>query len=637
MQAEKVRQSAIEGTLSLPIRVLDDVSMGMAAGAFAAVTNTIYLRESFVESGDVESIGAVIIEELGHSIDSRVNQVEAPGDEGAIFNLLVKGNKISAELLAELKAEDDWGTIIVDGQELRVEMAVINGTSANDILIGTNVLLGDFAITGNDTIDALGGDDTIISGSGRDIVDGGSGNDLLIVNFSGSFSVNGSLLLGVVGSPGEFSVGYTSRFHTDYVQYSNIERFNITGTASNDIIITGANDDTLNGGLGNDNLQSGAGNDVLNGSYDTRGLDTFAGGAGDDNYGIYSVNSTIIEDVGSGIDTVWTEVNFTLSDNVENLYLVGSANGIGNEANNIIGCYGDGNNIINGLGGNDSITGGDGNDILNGDDGNDTLNGGLGNDYLFGGAGNDLLGNTGDTVGIDTLIGGMGNDNYGVYSSETVVIEYAGAGNDTVWAESNYALTPNTENLYLVGDVGGNGNNGNNTIVGYGAGNNVISGLDGDDTINGGEGADTLSGGNGSDIFAFQFGQSSSLSPDQITDFVMGTDKIILFSPAGIAAPIPSTLLIASNNVVSDTVQSLVQSVYTDANKVLSGNQSLVAGSSAIVTSTNLAIAGTYLIIDDGVSGFSNNDLIVKIDSNSFNATLAQNSNFVPLVLLFGY
>lgn len=89
MQAEKVRQSALEGTLSLPIRVLDDASMGVAAGAFAAETNTIYLRESFVNSGDVKSVGAVIIEELGHSIDSHVNQVEAPGDEGAIFSLLV--------------------------------------------------------------------------------------------------------------------------------------------------------------------------------------------------------------------------------------------------------------------------------------------------------------------------------------------------------------------------------------------------------------------------------------------------------------------------------------------------------------------------------------------------------------------
>jgi trimeric autotransporter adhesin len=933
-QAELIRQEAIEGRLMLPIRVLDDAAMGVAVGAFAAATNTIYLRDSFVQAGDLRAIGAVIVEELGHSIDARVNKEEAPGDEGAIFRLLVGGGTISADLLADLKAEDDWGIILVDGQELTVEMAVstegddvldgdtnanfINGLGGNDLINGLGGRDNLYGDSGNDTlnggddndglfgnggVDSLNGgagndylydiegigntlnggdgDDRIIGGIGSEI-DGGANTDAILLDYSGQstntadilldatgggvgndgtviqniefFTLNGSegndsadasatnysnLLIGrggsdtftggggndtleggdgddlLVGSGGNDWLGvspYNSENGNDTLNggigndllsggagndllYGDEGNDNLYGDTGNDIlsggngtdtlsgganddtldggigdddlfsgsdndllngdngndrlygnagddILNGGNDDdylaggdgndTLNGGIGNDILQGGASNDILDGSGDSVGLDTFAGEAGDDTYGIYNSNTVIIEDAGAGIDTVWTAVNFTLAANVENIYLVGDVNGIGNDGNNIIIGYGAGNNNINGLGGNDILYGGEGNDYINGgigsdylnggvgndildgggdsagldtfaggagddtygiynsntviienagagidnawiavdyalsenienaylvgdtavvgntgnnivsgygsgnntiyglggDDilyggeGNDYINGGIGSDYLNGGVGNDILDSSGDSDGLDTFAGGAGDDTYGIYNSNTVIIEDAGAGIDTVWTAVSFTLAANVEDMYLVGAINGTGNDGNNTIIGYGAGNNNIDGLDGNDsldggdgndTINGGVGSDTLTGGNGADTFGLQFNPSIYLITERITDFTINTDKISLFSPAGIAAPAPTSFCRANDNTTATNLLALGQAVYTDADGALNGNQALVNGGAAIVVSTGVGIAGTYLIIDDGVSGFSGNDLVVNI------------------------
>ena len=56
-----------------------------------------------------------------------------------------------------------------------------------------------------------------------------------------------------------------------------------------------------------------------------------------------------------------------------------------------------------------------------------------------------------------------------------------------------------------------------------GDGDDTLDGGDGDDFLSGGLGSDVLTGGVGVDTFDFQ---SASDGPDEITDFVSGTDKI---------------------------------------------------------------------------------------------------------------
>lgn len=152
-------------------------------------------------------------------------------------------------------------------------------------------------------------------------------------------------------------------------------------------------------------------------SMNDRGIaSVLTGLGGSDKYVVTHAGTTVVEAAGGGTDTVTASVDFTLSANIENLFLSGSAIvGIGNDLDNQLKgnaldnvLYGmGGNDLVLGGAGNDVIYGGDGNDRIQGEDGDDTLYGDAGNDSLIGGAGNDALyGGDGD----DTLIGGLGAD-----------------------------------------------------------------------------------------------------------------------------------------------------------------------------------------------------------------------------------
>ncbi len=86
-----------------------------------------------------------------------------------------------------------------------------------------------------------------------------------------------------------------------------------------------------------------------------------------------------------------------------------------------------------------------------------------------------------------------------------------GAGSDTLTAFAN-----------LTGSAF------DDTLTGSSA-SNALTGLDGNDRLIGGNGADTLIGGAGNDTFVFTaLSNSTPASPDTITDFTHGFDKIDL-------------------------------------------------------------------------------------------------------------
>jgi Ca2+-binding RTX toxin-like protein len=209
----------------------------------------------------------------------------------------------------------------------------------------------------------------------------------------------------------------------------------------------------LSGGDGNDKLDGGAGADAL------------VGGVGDDAYIVDNAGDTVVEQTNEGTDIVYSEINYTLGANVENLTLIGSVatNGTGNALNNV-------------------MVGNAGANILSGGDGNDKLDGG---------------------AGADTLVGGVGDDAYIVDNAGDTVVEQANEGTDIVYSEINYTLGANVENLTLIGTAAtsGTGNALNNVLVGNAAAN-ILSGGDGNDTLIGGAGSDSyvIGRGNGSDI-----------------------------------------------------------------------------------------------------------------------------------------
>ncbi|MBF0340527.1 MAG: putative Ig domain-containing protein, partial [Magnetococcales bacterium] len=467
-----------------------------------------------------------------------------------------------------------------------VENLVLTGT---DPINGTgnnlnNLLTGNVAsniLTGNN------GNDTLNGGAGADTLIGHRGNDIYVVDNSGDV---------VVESVGE---------GTDTVQSSvsctlsaNVENLLLTGSDAIDGIGNNLNN-VLVGNVAANLLTGGGGNDTLNGG---TGADTLLGGLGNDAYYLDDAGDTIVELANEGEDIVNSVVSHTLSANVEQLTLTGTAviDGTGNDLDNLI----TGNAAAN------TLTGGAGNDTINGGAGGDTLIGGLGNDTFtvddngdvvveiagegmdgviasvsftlaesienltlsgtspIDGTGNDLdnllTGNAANNIlngggGADTLLGGAGNDTYIVDNAADVVVESTKQGTDTIQSSVNCTLGANIENLILTGTaaINGTGNDLNNMLTGNVA-TNTLSGGKGNDTLNGGAGADTLIGLSGNDLYIV----------DNTRDVVIenvgeGTDTIYSSVSCTLGANVENLILTGSD---------AIDGTGNDLNNVLTGN-----------------------------------------------------------------
>jgi hypothetical protein len=130
-KAETIRQQALAGDFSWAPKVevvrsatLADRSgtqaAGAALGAYAQETDTIYISRELLHS-DPSHAGRILMEEMGHGIDARINTSDAVGDEGEIFSKLMHGDKISAQEMAALKVDNDSGVVNINGRNVTVE------------------------------------------------------------------------------------------------------------------------------------------------------------------------------------------------------------------------------------------------------------------------------------------------------------------------------------------------------------------------------------------------------------------------------------------------------------------------------------------------------------------------------------
>lgn len=115
------------------------------------------------------------------------------------------------------------------------------------------------------------------------------------------------------------------------------------------------------------------------------------------------------------------------------------------------------------------------------------------------------------------------------------------------------------------------GQAGNDTLAGAGgadvlfgaAGNDFLNGGIGNDTLNGGSGNDTLTGGGGQDLFKFNSEQAfrtADLGIDRITDFVRGTDKIVLDKTTFGAISSTQIAIVTSDAAADDSTRAIVYS-----------------------------------------------------------------------------
>ncbi|BAY81465.1 hypothetical protein NIES267_09420 [Calothrix parasitica NIES-267] len=253
---------------------------------------------------------------------------------------------------------------------------------------------------------------------------------------------------------------------------------NATSGSGDDQIKGNLANNVLNGGDGNDTLYGKQGDDTLDGGL---GVDSAFGGEGNDIYYVDSFNDAVTENSSEGNDTVNSFITYALSDNIENLTLIGNRalNGIGNSLDNL-------------------IFGNNSNNNLSGADGNDTLYGGDDNDKLIGG------------TSADTLDGGNGNDTASYFNSTGGVTVNLSTG-ITTGGDASGDVLKSIE--YLEGSEFGDiliSDSQNNYLWGMGGDDTLIAGV-GNDIIDGGFGNDSMLGGKDNDTY-YLGGQFSTVS-----------------------------------------------------------------------------------------------------------------------------
>jgi Ca2+-binding RTX toxin-like protein len=394
-------------------------------GAYASAV-TVSLVTGYGAGGDqLTGVENIIGSDFGDTLTGDVGDNTLDGRAGVDTLSYAFADAAVTVDIAAVGAQQTFGA----GTDTLLGFENLIGSKFNDTLRGNgqaNILTGD---TGNDILSGRGGADTLNGGAGTDTADYGTASAGIQVDLATQLAAN--------DGDGAADV------------LSSIE--NVIGSAFSDLIHGGA------------------------------GANTLRGGQGDDNYTVDGAD-LVIEATNGGWDSVFATANYTLSANIENLTLQGSAtSGTGNDlANNLYG-----------------------NDLSN------NLSGGAGDDYLAGGAGADALDGG---AGADTLDGGLGDDSYVLDSASDTVTESADGGWDTVYATFNYALGANVESVTLQGtatDATGNdlantlyGNDLSNHLHG-GAGADTLSGGAGDDTLDGGVGGDVLDGGDGIDLASY--------------------------------------------------------------------------------------------------------------------------------------
>jgi Ca2+-binding RTX toxin-like protein len=281
------------------------------------------------------------------------------------------------------------GTVTVQGAQL----AVLVEGDQSEVIVGRSGL-----VSGGSGI-AIVGNQASIRNNGRIVCDvtamtaiGGVGaelrNDGLISGENGMASFNDET--SIVNSKGAvllvenfgIQIGSDAGVQNSIVNHGSI-------LSNSFAVITSDGDETvINDGIMQGTVSLGAGNDRFdnrNGELDG----SVIGGGGDDTLIVDDGDVALVEEAGGGNDVVRSTVSYTLSDNIEELFLLGKADA--------------------------TATGNGRNNNVHGNSGDNTINGFLGADHLFG------------HKGKDELAGGLGADvfHFATGDGRDILTDYA--------------------------------------------------------------------------------------------------------------------------------------------------------------------------------------------------------------------
>ncbi|MGO4386528.1 right-handed parallel beta-helix repeat-containing protein [Microvirga sp. 2YAF29] len=475
-------EDRMEGGLGDDIYIVDD-SGDLTIEAPGQGNDTVHTYVNFTLSANVENIVAI----GGGAINLTGNELNNRMTGNAASNILKSGlgnDTLDGGAGADvLEGGDGDDVYYVDNAGDHVTEKFNGGAGGYDVIYSSIdyalpaeveklVLIGG-AIWATGT--ALSGDylvgnnlNNVLNGlAGADRMEGGFGDDIYIVDDPGDLTIEA---LGQGVDTVHTSISFALSENVENIVATGEDALTLTGNGLNNYMVGNLAANVLKGGAGDDTLDGGAGADWLE------------GGEGDDIYYIDNPGDVVVEGVNGGFDTVYSNFDGVLTDNIERLILTG--NSIWAKGNALSGNVLIGNaqaNILDGMG------------------------------------------------GADHMEGGLGNDTYYVDHWGDQVVENRGGGIDRVYSSVSYTLSPEVEQLFGTGAdaIALSGNALNNTIVGNSA-RNVLRGGSGHDMLNGGLGNDRLIGGAGKDTFVFDTKLSRSANVDIISGYNVKDDTIRL-------------------------------------------------------------------------------------------------------------
>jgi VCBS repeat-containing protein len=568
----------------------------------------------------------------------------ANGDSITLRNTL---NGSSLDQIEQITFDGDAAVLTMT--DIRALLISQSQTSGNDSFTGWNFDTTYEGGLGNDTITAGNGDDTFIfnAGDGRDVYFNFSsgGTDSLIINGYSSTDVtliqspssaNGTILQfgngdQIILVDDRYIENIT--FNGDGISWTQaqlqaeilLNGTNLTVVSGsngvNDILVSTALDESLEGGTGSDIYQyaAGGGSDYILDVNDftfTDRLEITGYSSTNVSFEVTGETTNLLMDFGGGdmIVIIGFLANPGGSNSIDEFFFAGDGITLTSA------------DILNLLITNQQTTG---NDIVTGYRGFDILEAGLGDDYMFGGDGSDTyIFNLGDGRDVIEDNGSADNDlldirgysstdasfSYAPGNSATLIISFVGGDRITIVNTLNNSFQDQIELISFDGDgVTFTMADINALLLAQQqtAGDDVVNGSPLADTIEAGLGNDFIFGGNGSDTYVFNAGDGDDIIEDNgsadndILDIrgYSSTQATFALLPGDV-----DDLLITFASGDSIIIRNTLNQSFTDAIELITFD-----GDS---TSFNMADIRAILISqqqstgDDNITGFALNDII---------------------------
>jgi len=546
---------------------VDDVVIGGDGQGFTILGNN--------GNGAIEN-AAVYLQGDHDNILIEGNVIEARGDAGllseysaTVTNVTITGNEFTGQTFEGSEPGGyGFGDQFTPGNNVPRQLVTIGGNGQNS----SNIVFT------NNTISGTAG--------GTNSSDQEQGNTLVTIDAADS-TISGNLFTGFTTrfatalrarEPGtdindnvfDASIGGSDNTAQIYIEEG-------TGNLDGNQFIGSANDDLLQGGAGDDSILAGDGDDYVFGS----GGADFLNGQGGFNGLSYAASASAVD------VRLWRGGEQTGGDAegdvIRNFDLV-----IGSSFNDVLQGDNGMDVTLDGLGGDDLLTGYDGNDNLYGGAGDDRIVGRLGDDFIEGGA------------GADNINGGGGSDTVSYASSSAAVDVRLFRATTQTGGDAEGDLLRNVENI-IGSDFNDvlQGDNGIDSVLEGGSGNDALRTYDGNDVLNGGDGNDSLRGGAGDDSFIGGDGNDQVVftgnRADYTIDFEAGT--------------------ITDNNAADGDDGS---DTFTDIETLVFADQTVNTGDGPVATEGDDHLVGDES--DDVIDGLGGDDFI---NGNAGNDTLS--------------